>query len=278
MHDGMHLWSVAFYYAKVTVGTNRNSVSMSDMAAATTKAASMASELGVKENQLSAMIGTIESRTKAGGDEVGTTLKSLLINVQNINNDKIAGTFKAAGVAQTEFVNGVEKMRNPIDILEDLSKVFNSLEESDPLRTEIITNIGQKYHANKLSSLLSGWTDYEKMLHDYSEGTGSAAIEAEKSANNWEGSINKLGNAWTGLVQNFANSNQITSGTNAVTGLVKGLDNITDSLGPLTTLIAGLGIYQGVKGGGKHEKISFSYFNAYATGKFSGDVYELCYA
>lgn len=258
--------------------TNRNSVSMNDMAAATTKAASMASELGVKENQLSAMIGTIESRTKAGGDEVGTALKSLLINVQNINNDKIAGTFKAAGVAQTEFVNGVEKMRNPIDILEDLSKVFNSLEESDPLRTEIITNIGQKYHANKLSSLLSGWTDYEKMLQDYSEGTGSAAIEAEKSANNWEGSINKLGNAWTGLVQNFANSDQITSGTNTVTGLVKGLDNITESLGPLTTLIAGLGIYQGAKGGGKHEKISFPYFNAYATGKFSGDVYELCYA
>ena len=62
---------------------------MQDMAEATTKAASMASELGVAEDQLSAMIGTIESRTKAGGNEVGTALKSLLINVQNINNDKI---------------------------------------------------------------------------------------------------------------------------------------------------------------------------------------------
>lgn len=39
---------------------------MQDMAEATTQAASMASELGVQENQLSAMIGTIESRTKAG--------------------------------------------------------------------------------------------------------------------------------------------------------------------------------------------------------------------
>lgn len=231
--------------------TNRNSVSMSDMAAATTKAASMASELGVKENQLSAMIGTIESRTKAGGDEVGTALKSLLINVQNINNDKIAGTFKAAGVAQTEFVNGVEKMRNPIDILEDLSKVFNSLEESDPLRTEIITNIGQKYHANKLSSLLSGWTDYEKMLQDYSEGTGSAAIEAEKSANNWEGSINKLGNAWTGLVQNFANSDTIKLATNSLTSLLKTIDNGTSSLGTFKTLGIAAGLWSGAKNAGR---------------------------
>ena len=91
--------------------TNRNSVSMQDMAEATTQAASMASELGVQENQLSAMIGTIESRTKAGGNEVGNAIKSLLINVQNVNNSKIAETFKKAGVAQTEFVNGVEKMR-----------------------------------------------------------------------------------------------------------------------------------------------------------------------
>ena len=144
--------------------TNRNSVSMQDMAEATTQAASMASELGVQENQLSAMIGTIESRTKAGGNEVGNAIKSLLINVQNVNNSKIAGTFKKAGVAQTEFVNGIEKMRNPIEVLKDLAKVFNELEESDPLRTEILTNIGQKYQANKLSALLSGWSDYEKML------------------------------------------------------------------------------------------------------------------
>lgn len=221
--------------------TNRNSVSMQDMAEATTQAASMASELGVQENQLSAMIGTIESRTKAGGNEVGNAIKSLLINVQNVNNSKIAETFKKAGVAQTEFVNGVEKMRNPIEVLEDLAKVFNQLEESDPLRTEILTNIGQKYQANKLSALLSGWSDYEKMLVDYSEGTGSAAKEAEKSANNWEGSLNKLSNTWTGFIQNFANSNMITSGLQGLTGIIKIIDTVVSKTGTLETVMGVLG-------------------------------------
>lgn len=221
--------------------TNRNSVSMQDMAEATTQAASMASELGVQENQLSAMIGTIESRTKAGGNEVGNAIKSLLIYVQNVNNSKIAETFKKAGVAQTEFVNGVEKMRNPIEVLEDLAKVFNQLEESDPLRTEILTNIGQKYQANKLSALLSGWSDYEKMLVDYSEGTGSAAKEAEKSANNWEGSLNKLSNTWTGFIQNFANSNMITSGLQGLTGIIKIIDTVVSKAGTLETVMGVLG-------------------------------------
>lgn len=211
--------------------TNRNSVSMQDMAEATTKAASMASELGVAEDQLSAMIGTIESRTKAGGNEVGTALKSLLINVQNTNSDKIVETFEKAGVAQTEFVNGVEQMRNPVEILKDLSKVFNSLSESDPLRTEILTNIGQKFHANKLSALLSGWSDYEKMLVDYSQGAGSAAIEAEKSANNWTGSMNRLSNSWTEMVQGFANTDTIITATNLLNGLVNSADDLFSVFG-----------------------------------------------
>ena len=235
--------------------TNRNSVSMQDMAEATTQAASMASELQVSEQSLSAMIGTIEARTKAGGAEVGNAIKSLLINVTNLNNSKITDTFEKAGVAQTEFINGVEQMRNPIDILEDLSKVFNSLAESDPLRNEILMNIGQKYQANKLSALLSGWSDYEKMLQDFSEGTGSAAVEAEKSANNWEGSLNKLSNSFTGLVQNFANSDAIISTINLFNDLVKGIDSVTSAIGPLSSLLGGLGLVQGVKGGGWNLKI-----------------------
>ena len=257
--------------------TNRNSVSMQDMAEATTRAASMASELGVSENELSAIIGTMTARTKADGGEIGNAIKSLLINVENINNDKIAGTFEKIGVAQTEMVNGFEQMRNPIDILEDLAKAFNSLDESDPLRTEILTNIGQKWQANKLSALLSGWSDYEKMLQDYAEGTGSAAIEAEKSANNWEGSVNKLSNAFTGLVQNFANSDAIISVTNLLTDLVSTIDDVTGAVGPLASILGGFGIVQGIKGGGKSSMQSYS-FLTYATEEFSGDVYELCIA
>lgn len=214
---------------------------MQDMAEATTQAASMASELGVAEDQLSAMIGTIESRTKAGGNEVGTALKSLLINVQNINNDKIVETFEKAGVAQTEFINGVEQMRNPVEILKDLSKVFNSLSESDPLRTEILTNIGQKYQANKLAALLGGWSDYEKMLVDYSQGVGSAAVEAEKSANNWSGSMNRLSNSWTEMVQGFANTDAIITATNSLNGLVNGVDDLFSTFGNYKSIASILG-------------------------------------
>ena len=127
--------------------TNRNSVSMEDMAAATSKAASMGSQMGVTEDQLSALIGTTEARTKSGGDQVGTSLKSLFINLQNINSSKIVETLNKAGASMTEIKNGSQQLRTPIQILGDLQNTFNKLGKSDPLRAEILTNIGGKYHA-----------------------------------------------------------------------------------------------------------------------------------
>ena len=231
--------------------TNRNSVSMDDMAQATSEAASMAAQTGTTIEKLSAMIGTMEARTKSGGAEVGNAIKAILVNLSNTSSTKVVETLQAAGASMTEYVNGVEQLRNPIDILRDLAKTYNSLEDSDPLKAEILTNIGQKYHANKLAALLTGWDDYEKMLTDYSEGAGSAAVEAEKSATNWEGSLNKLSNSFTELVNNFVNSDAVIGGLNFFDGLIQGADTLVDSLGTLSTVGASLGLLQGVKNKGK---------------------------
>ncbi|MCX4380070.1 MAG: phage tail tape measure protein, partial [Lachnospiraceae bacterium] len=139
--------------------TNRHSVDMETMATATEKAGSMAANTGVKIEELSAMIGTISARTKEAGTITGTGIKALLVNLQNISSDKITGTLDKANASMTETVDGIEKLRTPIAILKDLAKTYNSLDENDPLKSEITTNIGGKHHANQLSALLSGWAD-----------------------------------------------------------------------------------------------------------------------
>lgn len=256
-----------------------HSLSMQDMAAATIEAASTASELGVQENQLSAMIGTIVSKTKAGGSEVGSELKTLLTNVQNIRNSDIADTFREAGVAQTVFANGITQLRNPVNVLEDLSTVFNTLDSSDSLKTDILANIGKGMQTDNLSALLTGWNAYKQMLQDYSESNGNAAILAEKNAASWEGATNRLGNTFSKFTQNFANSDLIVSSTDALTGLVSVFDKITSLAGPFTMTMGGLGALQGAKGGGKRWKYRPAFIKStYATGEFSGDVYELCTA
>lgn len=222
--------------------TNRNSVSMADMAAAMTKVGTVAASYRVKVEDLSAMIGTMESVTKLGGDEIGNAGKAILINLQNITSSKIVDTLAKANASMTEMVNGTEKLRDPINILRDLAKTFNQLDEDDPLRAEILTNIGQKYHANKLSSLLQNMDMFDKMLVDYSEGGGSALEESNKSAENLTGVINRLHNSWTEFINSVVNSDELKTGVNFLDNLVKAFTSVTSSGENLrTTLLTIIG-------------------------------------
>lgn len=204
---------------------------MNDMAEATSKAASMASQTGVKVNELSAVIGTAVARTKQEGNVIGTALKSLFVNLQDTSNEKIVTTFSKLGISQTKFVNGSKQLKTPIELLKELSVAYSALPEGSQLKADVLRNIGQKRQANVLAAILGGMSsgDYDKMLSDYSQGIGSAAKEAEKSANNWQGSLNKLSNAWTSFISNFANTDLIISATNALTGFVKVLDTLSSN-------------------------------------------------
>lgn len=225
---------------KVTDGTNLNAVSMNDLAAATSEAASMAAQSGVQIDQLTALIATATSRTRESGDETGNAIKSLFVNLQDTTNKQIVKTFEQAGISMTEFVDGSEKLKTPIELLKELSEVYNAAPEGSTLKANILSDIGGKYRANTLAAILSGWSDYEKILNDYSSGAGSAMREAEKTANSWQGSLNKLNNSWTGLVQNFANSDTIEKVLDLATKGVDITDDLITKLGMLPTLVASL--------------------------------------
>lgn len=216
--------------------TNRYSVAMADMAESMSIAGTVAASYRVNPDELSAMTGVIESVTKLGGNEVGNAIKAIFINLQNITSSKIVGTLSKAGASMTEVVNGVQQMRNPVEILKDLAVTFNSLDEKDPLRAEILTNIGQKYHAQKLAALLSNMDKYDEMLVTYAQGTGSAAIEAEKSANNIQGSLNRLSNTWTDIINNMLSSDTMLLGINTLNEFLTLLNSATGALGDLGSI------------------------------------------
>lgn len=227
--------------------TNRNSVNMTDMAEATSKAASMASQTGVKINELSAVIGTAVARTKQEGNIIGTSLKSLFVNLQDTSNEKIVDTFNDLGISQVKYVNGSKQLKTPIELLKELSVAYNNLPEGSTLKADVLRNIGQKRQANVLAAILGGMSsgDYDKMLNDYSQGKGSASVEAAKSADNWEGNLNKLSNAWTSFINNFTDTDLIIGATQSLTSFVGVLDTLTSS--PLLTtgtIGSGLGIVQ----------------------------------
>ena len=91
-----------------------------------------------------------------------------------------------------------------------------------------------KYHANTLAAILSDLDSYYQMLDYYSKGQGSAAEEAQKSAESWEGVFNALKNDWTEFVNEFANSDLFKSLIESARRLI---DVLSDASSPLNSIL-----------------------------------------
>ena len=229
--------------------TNNAAISMQDIADATTETASVASQYGVQISELSALIATATANTRESGSEVGTALKAILINLQDITSKPVTSTMDKLGISMFKVVDGAERLKTPIELIYELADAYNSLPEGHEDRALILNEIGQKRHANTLASILSDMESYHAMLDLYnnSSAENSAFREAQKSAENWSGTWNKVKNSWSDLLQNFANTNTIVGALNILNELIGALDK----LGAIGTIGLGAGLFTGIKNFGR---------------------------
>ena len=92
---------------------------------------------------------------------------------------------------------------------------------------------------------------FDKMLVDYSEGSGSAMEEASKSSENLTGRLNALSNSWTEFVNSVVKSNDLKAGVNILNAFVQCVTKLTSSLGFLGTIGLGASLFAGIKNVGR---------------------------
>lgn len=241
--------------------TNKNALNMEDLAQATKVAASQASSSGIAVDELTASIGTMVATTQESGDVAGRAFKGILMNLQQVKADadeigdggesitteslsKYEEAAKALGVSLKEVKNGVWELRDPMQILKELSQAVNKESEGSVKVANLINAVGGKFRGNQLIALLKNWETYEKMLSEFNsnDAVGSSMEEAEKSANNWSGSLNKLSNSWAELVNQFINSDNMIESIQSIDKIVQDLtdSSVTGALGSIADILTGI--------------------------------------
>lgn len=218
--------------------TSRNVVSMTELADATRIAAAQAHQAGVSEQELTAVLSTMISASHQGGEAAAHAFQNLLMILQQIPGEsdgeiidesslqKAENRLASLGISISKVVNGSVQLRDPIQILKELSQVYNSLPDNSPAKAGLISDLGGGHFEAQLSGLLSNWGKYEKVVKDYEGAIGFAAEKAMKSTSAWEGSMNSLSNSWTSLVQSFANSDTLITAINLIDNLVSVIDKL----------------------------------------------------
>jgi len=253
--------------------TNNNAVNMTELAEGMSVVGSQAASSQMNVNETTAAIGTLIATTQKSGSEMGNAFKGILMNLQQVTGEvedgenaidqtsltKYEKACDELGVSLSTVKNGVVSLKEPMQILKELSKEYTKLDKSDAKRANLLGAVGGKYRANALNAILENYDMYEKMLQDYTDGKGSMAEEAEKTANSWEGSMNRLSNTWTSTINTIADSDAITTGINALSGLLGIINDITSSLGSLGTLGLGIGLFAGLKNVGRDKMFSLMF-------------------
>ena len=241
--------------------TNRNSVSMEDLAEATKISASHLANVNIGENEMTALLGTGIATTQEAGNVVGRAVNGIIMTLQQIEGETGFETeilnaeslsqaekrCKSLGIELRTVQDGITKLRDPMEILKELAAVYNSLPDDSVQKSGILSDIGGKYRSNVLSGILSNWDLYEKMLGDYENAGGSALEETMKSAESWEGSLNKLSNTWTQTIGNIANSDAVITIINGFNSLLSVLNSVTGALGSFGSIGLGAGLIAGFK-------------------------------
>jgi len=237
--------------------TNHNAVNMTELSEGMTVVGSTAASFNVNVNETTAALGTMIATTQQSGSEAARAFKAILLNIRQVSDEeegidaegltKYENACNALNVKLKETKNGVLSLRDPMEVLKELSVEYNKLDESDIRRTNLLSSVGGKLRATQLDALLRQWDTYETMLQQFENGAGSMAVEAEKTAKSWEGVSNRVSNIWTSIVNNVANSDAIIDGTTALGNFLEVIDKLTSSLGSLGTIGLGAGIFAGFK-------------------------------
>ena len=225
--------------------TNENAVNMTELAEGMSVVGSQAASSQMSVEETTAAIGTLVAVTQQGGSEMGNAFKGILMNLRQVTGEvedggdaidessltKYEKACNDLGVSLSTVKDGVVSLKEPMQILKELSIEYQKLDESDARRANLLSAVGGKYRANALNAILENFSLYEEMLQDYANGNNSMAIEAEKTAKSWEGSSTRLYNTFVDTIGNIANSDAIITIINSFNSLLSVVNDVTSSLG-----------------------------------------------
>ncbi len=237
---------------------NQNAVTMSDLAEGMSAVGSQAASLGVAADETTAALATMIATTQQDGTDTAKAFHTILLYLRQVADEeegitaeglaKYEDACNALNVSLKETRNGVTSLRDPMEVLGDLADEYTKLDFTDSRRTNLLDAVGNAQSADALHALLDNYGMYEKMLQEYADGTGSLAAEAEKMADSWEGSLNRLSNTWTDTVGNIVDSDAVVAAVDGLNGLLSVANSLTDVLGSLNTFSVIGGGIAGAKG------------------------------
>lgn len=150
---------------------------------------------------------------------------------------------------QVDIMNEADptKFKDYYDILEDVSKVYDKLDQTT--QADLLETLFGKQRGNQGAAILQAFQSgqIQKALDATMDSAGSAYAEQEKWMDSLEAKTKQFEAAFESLSQTILNSNFLKGIVDSGTDAINIIDSIIDKVGILTPLLSGASIATFVK-------------------------------
>jgi len=219
---------------------------LEELSTGMSKVASAANAMGVDFDDLNAQIATIVSVTKQAPESVGTALKTIYARLGDLKVDGIDEFGVKLGEVSSQLQTmGIQildqngNMRDMTSIMTEVADKWNTWTEAQ--RQAAAVAMAGKRQYNNLVALFDNWDMYSDALETSADAMGTLQHQQDIYMESTEAKLQKLKTTWQELYGDLIDTDELNGGIEAITNLVKVLDNFVASFGGGLKSIAGFG-------------------------------------
>ena len=215
---------------------NISAADVGELAEASQKAASAAATLGVSTDQLNAQIATIESVTREAPEQIGNGLKTLYARFSDLSMGKtlddgvdlgkVTSTLEKVGV---QVLDGDGKMRGVGNIMEDLMKVWDSIDATQ--KAAVGQTLAGKFQLTRFEALMNRSDLYNQYKAGSENANGTLDVMNEKYVDSLQGKLNKLQTIFEGIINSLGNSSDFYGFIDGLSTALDLMQKLVDSIG-----------------------------------------------
>lgn len=225
---------------------NTQPVSGEDLGEILTRSAAALSAAGNSVEETVAL-GTAMNSVLQSSEKTGTALKTISMFLRaseteaeeaGIETDGMASSVSklrdtVKSLAGVDIMANEDEFKSTYQILKEISEVWDGL--TDVTQANLAQTLAGKNQANALFAILSNFDIAEDALAEATNSAGSAIKENEEYLNSITGKLTQLDSAFQKLSQDYMSSDLVKNVISLLTGAVKLLDKLVETIGALST-------------------------------------------
>lgn len=230
------------------------------LAEAMSKVAVTAKDSGIEMSKLLGYIATVGEVTQADMGSVGNAFKTIFTRMSNIKAGKLElidedGTTELLSDVELTLKNVGIDLRKTVNDYNNFGDVFDNLAKKWDGLSEVQQSAIAKAFAGTRQTeyfrvLMKNYDSAEKYMKMADESSGYSLEKFSAYQDSLSGKVESFKNSFQTLSNTVVGSDFLKGIVDAGTGALDILDSLIEKFGVLSSLGAGLGIYQGFQGGG----------------------------